>query len=72
MCKWFKAIREWFIQQWAFQLIVPEFKARHICWTYEAMLDWVECYEGQGTQAIAIMPARSDWPRDSMYNVVML
>ena len=58
-----KLVKEWFIQQFAYQLIVPEFKARHVCWTYGALLDWECKYHHMNTKAVVIYPlhCEGDW-----------
>lgn len=58
MCKWFNVIRELVIKRFAYQLIVPEFKARHVCWSYEELLNWECKYHHMNTRAIVIYPLR--------------
>lgn len=50
-------IKELLVQRYCYQLIVPEYKARHLASSLYQLQEWVDCYPVE-TQKIMMFPKK--------------
>lgn len=56
-----KMAQQWYVDNYCFQLVIPEFKGYHVAKTYSELLRWADAYEGYDVKMISLFPKRGEW-----------